>query len=192
MWRKSWFPPFHRTPINITVCKCLWHNFDFTALHLMPLTVPCLSACKMPEMGKSSSSTEKPTSDSDTENRRSIAMGKHAAKCTRRFHPMTFARFDLIWHQRRWRWNRIVGGISIWRWLNMCVLMLLRRFAHLAYDINKAYRTREIKKSLLFEEHLEQKFRSFLTFNVCVCAYGLKQERAKSFRMPTTTTPTRS
>lgn len=50
----------------------------------------------------------------------------------------------------------------------MCVLMLLRRFAHLAYDINKAYRTKEIKKSLLFEEHLEQKFRSFLTFNVCV------------------------
>lgn len=134
----------------------------------MPLTVSCLSACKMPEMGKSSSSTEKPTSDSDTENRRSIAMGKHAAKCTRRFYPMTFAQFDLIWHQRRWRWNRIVGGISIWRWLNMCVLMLLRRFAHLAYDINKAYRTREIKKSLLFEEHLEQKFRSFLTFNVCV------------------------
>lgn len=130
MWRKSWFPPFHRTPINITVCKCLWHNFDFTALNLMPLTVPCLSACKMPEMGKSSSSTEKPTSDSDTENRRSIAMGKHAAKCTRRFYPMTFARFDLIWHQWRWRWNRIVGGISIWRWLNMCVLMLLRRFAH--------------------------------------------------------------
>lgn len=31
----------------------------------------------------------------------SPSMGKHAAKCARRFYLMTFALLDLIWHQRR-------------------------------------------------------------------------------------------